>query len=140
MKTLSGTFAFKFGILAASATASIVLVSACEKSPAPATGNPPIVICMNEPGVKVKASSQAVEDEFKHLIAKHGEKVCNVDYYHDHPDRPDWHQGQGRLCMTSAVRSEAGGTPAPADPSHLVQRVAFDALDEAQQFLSTINP
>ena len=140
MKTPSGTFALKFGILAASVTALIVLVSACEKSPAPATGNPPIVICMNEPGVKVKASSQAVEDAFKHLIGKHGEKVCNVDYYHDHPDRPDWHQGQGRLCMTSAVRSEAGGTPAPADPSHLVQRVAFDTLDEAQQFLSTISP
>ena len=139
MKTLSGTFVFKFGILAASATASIVLVSACEKSPAPATGNPPIVICMNEPGVKVKASSQAVEDEFKHLIGKHGEKVCNVDYY-DKPDHKDWHQGKGPLCMTSAVHSEAAGNPAPADPSHLVQRVAFDTLDEAQQFLSTINP
>jgi hypothetical protein len=140
MKTPSGTFALKFGILAASVTALIVLVSACEKSPAPATGNPPIVICMNEPGVKVKASSPAVEKAFDDLIAKHGKEVCNVDYYHDHPDRPDWHRGQGRLCMTSAVRSEAGGTPAPADPSHLVQRVAFDTLDEAQQFLSTINP
>jgi hypothetical protein len=140
MKTLSGTFVFKLVILVAIATASIVLVSACEKSPAPATGNPPIVICMNEPGVKVKASSQAVEKAFDDLIAKHGKEVCNVDYYHDHPDRPDWHRGQGRLCMTSAVRSEAGGTPAPADPSHLVQRVALDTLDEAQQFLSTINP
>lgn len=140
MKTPSETFALKFGILAASATASIVLISACEKSSPPATGEPPVVFCMNPPGVKVKASSKVVEDAFKQLIAKHGEKVCNVDYYHDHPDRPDWHQGQGRLCMTSAVRSEAGGTPAPADPSHLVQRVAFDTLDEAQQFLSTINP
>jgi hypothetical protein len=140
MKTPSETFALKFGILAASATASIVLISACEKSRPPATGEPPVVFCMNPPGVKVKASSQAVEKAFDDLIAKHGKEVCNIDYYHDHPDRPDWHRGQGRLCMTSAVRSEAGGTPAPADPSHLVQRVAFDTLDEAQQFLSTINP
>ncbi len=139
MKTLSGTFVFKLVILVAIATASIVLVSACEKSPAPATGNPPIVICMNEPGVKVKASSKVVEDAFKQLIAKHGEKVCNVDYY-DKPDHRDWHQGKGPLCMTSAVHSEAAGNPAPADPSHLVQRVAFDTLDEAQQFLSTISP
>ncbi len=139
MKAPSGTFALKFGILAASVTASIVLISACEKSRPPATGEPPVVFCMNPPGVKVKASLKVVEDAFKQLIAKHGEKVCNVDYY-DKPDHRDWHQGKGLLCMTSAVRSEAAGTPAPADPSHLVQRVAFDTLDEAQQFLSTINP
>jgi hypothetical protein len=139
MKTPSETFALKFGILAAGATASIVLISACEKSPPPATGNPPIVICMNEPGVKVKAPSDDVKKAFDDLIVKHGEKVCNVDYY-DKPDHRDWQRGKGPLCMISAVRSEAAGNPAPADPSHLVQRVAFDTLDEAQQLLSTINP
>ncbi|SRR6266480_2172674 len=139
MKALSGTFTLKFRILGASFTASMALLSACEKSPAPVTENSPIVVCMNPPGVHVKAASDVVEGEFQRLIAKHGDQVCNVNYHKNDPNRPDWQKGRGPLCMRSAVRSEAAASPAPADPMNLVQRVAFADLDEAQQTLSTIN-
>jgi hypothetical protein len=42
--------------------------------------------------------------------------------------------------MIGAIRSDAGGNPAPADPTNLMQKVQFADLDESQQFFSTINP
>lgn len=142
MKTLSGTCVLKLVILAASATPSIVLISACERSQrslAPAGNAPPILIIMSEPGVKVRASSDDVEKAFDNLISKHGENVCNVDYY-DKDQKKLWHRGNRELTMTSAMRSEAAGNPASADPTNLTQKVAFDSLDESQTFFSTINP
>jgi hypothetical protein len=135
MKTLSGTFALKLVILTAGVTASIVLVSACRKSAILATDKP-ILILMNEPGVRARASSEDVEKAFDDLIKKHGKKVCNVDYY-DEKQQKKWHRP---LTLTGAERSETSGNPAPADPVHLLQKVAFDTLDESQQFFSTINP
>ncbi|HZR06882.1 MAG TPA: hypothetical protein VFA61_13730 [Candidatus Udaeobacter sp.] len=138
MKTRSGTFVFKLGILLATVTVSIVLICACELSPVQATEKTPLLIIMAEPGVAVRAPSQAVETAFKKLIGKHGENVCNVDYY-DKDQHKLWHQGNRSLTMTHAVRSKAAESSTPADPTNLMQRVAFDTLDESQTFFSTIN-
>jgi hypothetical protein len=132
MKTPSGTFALKLGILAASVTASIVLISACQTIGI----DKPIHVLMIEPGMKVRASSQDVQKAFDNLIKKHGEKVCFVDYY-DKNQHKEWHRP---LTMTGAVHSEAAGNPVPADPVNLMQKVAFANLDESQKFFSTINP
>jgi len=132
MKTPSGTFALKLVILTAGVTASIVLVSACQKSAILVTDKP-VLILMKEPGVKVRASGD-VEKAFDALIEKHGKKVCNVDDY-DEKQQKKWHRP---LKVTGAVRSEAAGNPAPADPVHLLQKVAFDTLDDATDFLSKI--
>jgi hypothetical protein len=137
MKTPSGTFVLKLGILAASVTASIVLISACWKASF-LTGGSPILVIMDATGVKTRAASKDVENAFDDLIRKHGEGVCNVDYYVD--DKKKWHKGNRKLIMTRATRSEAARTPAPADPTNLMQKVAFADLDESQQFFSTINP
>jgi hypothetical protein len=137
MKIPSGTFALKLGILAASVTASIVLISACWKASF-LTGGDPILMIMDAHGVKTRASSEVVENAFDKLIGKHGQGVCNVDYYVD--DQKKWHKGNRKLTTTGVIRSEAARTPAPADPSNLVMKVAFANLDEEQEFLSTINP
>ena len=52
MKIPSGTFALKLGILAASAVASIVLISACKKSLILPTNERPILIIFDAGGVK----------------------------------------------------------------------------------------
>jgi hypothetical protein len=44
------------------------------------------------------------------------------------------------LKMTSAIRSDAAGSPGPSDPVNLMHRVAFANLDDMQQFFSKINP
>jgi hypothetical protein len=137
MKTLSGTFPFKLVILAAIAAVSIVLISAFGQPGGPGKNGKPILIIMKEPGVKVTRSSEDVEKEFTELIKNHGESVCNVDYY-DKDQVKKWHQGNRKLTMISAVRSEAGGDPAPVDPIHLVQQIAFDKLGDATDFLTTI--
>lgn len=137
MKTPSGTFALKLAILAASVTALIVLISACWKASI-LTGGDPILIIMDADGVKTRASSDVVQKAFDELIGKHGENVCNVDYYEENKKR--WHKGNRGLTTTHAIRSKAAGNPTPADPSNLMQRVAFADLDESQQFFSTINP
>src|SRR6266498_591327 len=132
MKTPSGTFALKLLILTAGVTASIVLVSACQKS-AILVADKPVLIHMKKPGVKVRASED-VKKEFDKLIESHGKDVCNVDYY-DETQQRKWHRP---LKVTGAVRSEAAGKPTPADPVHLLQKVAFDTLDDATDFLSKI--
>jgi hypothetical protein len=137
MKTPSGTFVLKLGILAASVTASIVLISACWKASL-LTGGDPILMIMDAHGVKTRASSDVVEKAFDDLIGKHGQGVCNVDYYVD--DKKIWHKGNRKLTTTGVIRSEAARTPAPADPTNLMQKVAFADLDEEQTTLSTINP
>ncbi|HEU5248161.1 MAG TPA: hypothetical protein VFU09_13815 [Candidatus Udaeobacter sp.] len=137
MKTPSGTFALKLVILAASVTASIVLISACWKASF-LTGGDPILIIFDADGVKTRAPSADVEKAFDDLIKKHGEGVCNVDYYKD--NKKLWHKGNRGLTTRHAIRSTAAGNPAPADPSNLVMKVAFADLDEEQEFLSTINP
>jgi hypothetical protein len=137
MKTLSGTFPFKLVILAAIGTASIVLISAFGQPPVASDPKPPILISMNEPGVRVTASSQDVEKAFGKLIQQHGEGVCNVDYYNK-DQKKLWHQGNRKLTMASAIRSEAGGNPAPVDPIHLTQQAAFDTLGDATDFLTGI--
>jgi hypothetical protein len=137
MKTLSGTFALKLVILAASVTVSIVLISACLKASL-LTGGDPILMIMDGHGVKTRASSEDVAKAFDKLIKDHGEGVCNVDYYVD--DKKKWHKGNRKLTTTGAIRSETAQTPAPADPTNLMQKVAFADLDEEQTFLSTINP
>jgi hypothetical protein len=137
MKTLSGTFALKLVILAAGVTASIVLISACWKASF-LTGGDPILIIMDADGVKTRASSENVEKAFDKLIGKHGENVCNVDYYEDNKKR--WHKGNRGLTTRHAIRSKAAENPTPADPTNLVMKVAFADLDESQQFFSTINP
>jgi hypothetical protein len=137
MKTLSGTFPFKLVILAAIGTASIVLISAFGQPPVASDPKPPILISMNEPGVRVTASSQDVEKAFGKLIQQHGEGVCNVDYYNK-DQKKLWHQGNRKLTMASAIRSEAGGNPAPIDPIHLTQQAAFDTLGDATDFLTGI--
>lgn len=139
MKNPSGTFALKLLILAASATAPVVLISACGFSPVSVTEKTPILIVMDEPGVRVRASSDKVKGAFDNLIGKHGENVCNVDYY-DKDQKKLWHKGNRGLTMTHAVRSKAAGNPTPVDPINLMQKVAFNDLDESQQFFSTINP
>jgi hypothetical protein len=135
MKALSGTFALKLGILAASVTASIVLISACQTT-AHLDIDKPIHVLMIEPGMKVRASSGVVQKAFDDLIKKHGEKVCFVDYY-DKNQHKEWHRP---LTMTGAVHSGAAGNRVPADPMNLMQKVAFADLDESQKFFSTINP
>ena len=137
MKTPSGIFAFKLVILAASVTASIVLISACSKASF-LTGGDPILIIFDADGVKTRASSENVEKAFDDLIKKHGDKVCNVDYYKD--NKKLWHKGNRGLTTTHAIRSQAAGNPTPADPTSLMLKVAFADLDESQQFFSTINP
>ena len=137
MKTPSGTFVLKLGILAASIAASIVLISACWKASL-LTGGDPILMIMDANGVKTRASSDVVEKAFDKLITDHGEGVCNVDYYVD--DKKKWHKGNRGLTTTHAIRSKAAENPAPADPTNLMQKVAFADLDEEQTFLSTINP
>jgi len=139
MKTLSGTFALKLVILAAGVTASIVLISACWKASF-LTGGDPILVIMDGDGVKTRASSDVVGKAFDDLIRKHGEGVCNVNYYKNDPHRPDWHKGNRGLTTTHAIRSKAAGNPTPEDPTNLVMKVAFADLDESQQFFSTINP
>ncbi len=142
MKTPSGTFALKLVILAASVTASIVLISACLKASL-LTGGDPILIIFDADGVKTRASSDVVEKAFDDLIGKHGKDVCNVDYYdkdHPHLGNPAWHKGNRGLTTRHAIRSKAAGNPAPADPTNLSQKVAFADLDEAQKTFSTINP
>jgi hypothetical protein len=134
MKALSGTFVLKLMILVAGVAASIVLISACETIIVAI--DKPILIKMNEPGMKVSASSTRVQKEFDKLIAKHGPNVCNVDYY-DKNQHLEWHRP---LAMTGAVRSKVSGNPAPADPINLMQKVAFTNFDEAQKFFSAINP
>ena len=132
MKALSGTFALKLMILVAGVTASII--SGCETIIVAI--DKPIIIKMNEPGMKVSALSKDVQDAFDKLIAKHGPNVCNVDYY-DKNQHLEWHRP---LTMTGAVRSKVSGNPAPADPINLMQKVAFANFDEAQKFFSSINP
>ncbi|PYI63903.1 MAG: hypothetical protein DMF07_08520 [Verrucomicrobia bacterium] len=133
MKALSGTFALKFGILGASVAASIILISACEKSVPPPSGNRPILVIFKQPGVPTKAESEKVKKAFEDL----GEDFCNVDYYGN--NIVQWHVGHLSLKMTSAVRSEAAASSESADPTHLLQKVAFTDLDQAQQTFSTIN-
>jgi hypothetical protein len=135
MKTPSGTFALKLVVLAAGVTASIVLISACWKASF-LTGGKPILVIFDADGVKTRAPSADVEKAFDDLIKKHGDKVCNVDYYKD--NKKLWHKGN--LSLIGGFRSEAAGSPTPADPSNLVMKVQFADLDESQQFFSTINP
>jgi hypothetical protein len=137
MKTPSGIFALKLVILAASVTASIVLISACWKASF-LTGGDPILMIMDADGVKTRASSDVVEKAFDDLIGKHGQGVCNVDYYRD--NKKLWHKGNRGLTTRHAIRSQAAGNPTPADPTNLVMKVAFADLDEEQTFVSTINP
>jgi hypothetical protein len=135
MKTPSGTFALKLVILAAGVSASIVLISACWKA-AILAGAHPILMIMDKDGVKVRASSEVVQKAFDDLIQKRGKDVCDIDYYDEHQQKK-WHRP---LTMTGAVRSKAAENPPPADPMHLLQKVAFADLDESQQFFSEINP
>ncbi len=135
MKALSGTLALKFGILAASVTASMALLSACEKHLPPPPADRPILVIFKEPGVKTRAD---LEHVVKPAFEAVGEDFCNV-YGYDDQGHQKWHVGHLSLKMTAAVRSEAAGNPAPADPMNLVQRVAFADLDQAQTTFSTIN-
>lgn len=80
-----------------------------------------------------KAESEKVKKAFEDL----GEDFCNVDYYGN--NIVQWHVGHLSLKMTSAVRSEAAASSESADPTHLLQKVAFTDLDQAQQTFSTIN-
>ena len=131
MKTLSGTFAFKLVILAASATASIVLISACQNYAALA--GRPILIHFMPPGMKTSDDEDKVREAFQKL----GPHNCNVDYY-DKNQVKKWHEGDLHLTMTGAIHSETSKKQASADPINVLQKAAFATLDEATDFLSKI--
>jgi hypothetical protein len=133
MKTLSGTFALKLGTLAAGATASIVIISACQKSVVPANGERPVFVIFLPPGAKTSDDENKVRLAFQNL----GQDNCNVDYY-DQRQVKKWHEGHLHLTMTGAVHSEASGNQASVDPINVTQKIAFTSLDEATNFFSQI--
>ena len=133
MKIPSGTFALKLLTLAASATASIVLISACQKSSVSAKEDQPILIKFRPPGAKASEDDNRVREAFQKL----GPDNCNVDYY-DKDQNKKWHEGNLQLTMTGAVRSEAAGNQASVDPVNLLQKVAFSDLEQATDFLGKI--
>ena len=135
MKTPSRTFALKLVILAVSVTASIVLISACKKPLVLPTDERPILIIFDAHGVKTTKTPDEVKDACNKL-SKSGKGLCEIDYY-DNEGHKRFHEAPG-LAMTGAVRSEAAGNPASADPVNLSQKVAVATLDDATDFLSQI--
>ena len=134
MESPSGTFALKLGILAASVTASIVLISACQKSSVLVNEDHPILIIFMPPGANVAKHTEAeVRTAFQNL----GQAMCNVDYY-DKNQVKKWHEGNLHLTMTGAVRSEASGNQASVDPVNVTQKAVFGTLDQATDFLGQI--
>ena len=133
MKALSGIFAFKFGILVVSVTASIILMSACKKSLVRPTDDRPILIIFDASGVKTTKTPDEVKDACSKLNQS-GKGLCEISFYKD--NREVFHEG--KLTMTRAVSSEAAGNPAAGDPTHLMQRAVVDTLDTATDFLGQI--
>jgi len=130
MKIPSGAFALKFGILATSLTASIILISACwEKS----FIEKPVLIIMSSPGVKTTKNPDEVQAACR-ALNESGKGVCEIAFYTD--GREVFHEG--KVTMTRAVQPETGGTPASASRNSVIQKVAFDTLDDATDFLSKI--
>jgi hypothetical protein len=133
MKTLSGTFPLKLGILAASVAASTVLISACQKSSVLPNQDHPILILFLPPGAPTERDEGEVRKAFQNL----GPDNCNVDYY-DKNQVKKWHEGNLHLTMTGAVRSEASGNQASVDPVNVLQKAAFTSVDQATDFLGQI--
>ncbi|HEU5238412.1 MAG TPA: hypothetical protein VFU37_14860 [Pyrinomonadaceae bacterium] len=136
MKILSGTFALKLVILAASAVASIVLISACKKSLILPTNERPILIIFDAGGVKTTKTPEEVQNACRDLN-KSGKGLCEIDYY-DNEGHKRFHEDTRSLTMTRAVRSEAAGNQASADPINVMQKVAVATLDDATDFLGKI--
>jgi hypothetical protein len=135
MRTPSRTVALKLGILAVGATASIILTSACKKSLILPTNERPILIIFDAGGVKTTKTAHEVQDECSKLNGS-GKGLCEIDYYNEKGEKV-FHETPS-LTMTRAVRSEAAGNPASADPANLTQKVAVDTLDTATDFLGKI--
>ncbi|HMH42213.1 MAG TPA: hypothetical protein VK557_01910 [Pyrinomonadaceae bacterium] len=131
MKTPSGTFALKLVVLAASAAALIVLISACKKSSVLGNQDRPILIIFMPPGAITKHSDDEVKTAFQNL----GQAMCNVDYY-DKNQVKKWHEGT--LTLIGAIRSEASENQASVDPINVTQKATFASLDEATDFLTKI--
>jgi hypothetical protein len=146
MKTLSGTFVFvALAVIGTVALLTVRPFALATPTPTqtdcPPDVNAPVLIIMGKDGLQSTKSGDALKALFDDLIKKCGDKVCNVDYYDkDHPvlHHPAWHKGNRKLVPTAAVRSEASRNLAAADPSHLLQRVAFETTDDAISFLNNI--
>jgi hypothetical protein len=138
MKTPSGTFTLKLVVLLASATAFIVLSTACKKALILPTNERPIEIVMDAGGVTSSQSSDVVYKICKDLNAAAGSTVCEVRYYGKDgrlvPDKPN---NRG-LTMTGAVRSEAAANSAAADPVNVTQKATFATLNGASDFIDKI--
>jgi hypothetical protein len=146
MKILSGTFVFvALAVIGTVAVLTVRPFALATPTPTqancPPDVNAPVLIIMGNDGLKSTKTGDALKAVFDDLIQKCGDKVCNVDYYDkDHPAQghPAWHKGNRKLVPTAAVRSEASRNLASADPSHLLQRAAFQTTDDAISFLTNI--
>jgi hypothetical protein len=134
MKTPSGTFALKLVILAVGATASIILISACKKLLP--TADRPILILFDGGGVRTNKTPDEVQNACRNLN-KSGKGLCEIDYFNAKGEKL-FHESSRSLTMTGAVRSEAAGNKASADPVHLMQKAVVDTLDTATDFLGQI--
>ena len=146
MKNLSRTFVFvTLAVIGIVAVLTVRPFALATPTPTPADcppdENAPILIIMDKDGVQSTKTGDALKAVFDDLIKKCGDKVCNVDYYDKDNSvlgHPAWHKGHRKLVRTAAVRSEASRNVASADPSHLVQRAAFQKTDAAIDFLNNI--
>ena len=140
MKTPSGTFPLKLVVLATTATALFVLISACKKSlvQIEPTDKRPIVIVMDASGVKTTTSWDLLKNKCRDFnAAGGGEKVCEIAFY-DNTGREVFHEDNRSLTMTRAVRSDAAASSAAADPVNVTQKVAFATPAEAAAFLGLL--
>jgi hypothetical protein len=122
-------------VLAASAAALIVLVSACKKSLVLPTNQRPILIIMDAGGVKTSKPPDIVKTECKKLNDAAGKTVCEVKVY-DNSGREV--VDNRSLTMTGAVRSETAANPVAPDPINVTQKAAFATFDDAKDFLNNI--
>jgi len=137
MKTPSGTFALKLVVLVVSATAFIVLISACKKALILPTNERPIEIFMDAGGVASSQSSDVVYKICKDLNVAAGSTVCEVRYYANDGHLVPAPVDRG-LTMTGAVRSEAAANSAAADPVNVTQKATFATLKDASDFINDI--
>jgi hypothetical protein len=83
--------------------------------------------------VKTTKSPNEVQEACR-ALNESGKGVCEIAFYRD--GREVFHEG--KLTITRAVQSEAGGNPASAGPNSVIQKAAFDTLDDATDFLTKI--
>jgi hypothetical protein len=135
MKTPFGTFASKLGILAVTATALTLLISACSRYFILPTKDRPILVKLEGGGVRTTKSPREIQEACRRLNEIAGNRVCDIIYYNK-----EGHEvfHEGKLTITGAVRSEAAGNISPADQTDVgsvIQKLTFTNLDEAADFL-----